>query len=230
MKCTRRLKGDLEVFHLYIRDKYSPIYWLHIEIPVDSTLEDLDQFIRDIWVECCNHASEFIIGGVHYLASELLGVGPPPPTLEMLLEIIKDTDPKVLEILKGLNLKPFKEVDMKSAVLRDVLRVGMSFDYIYDFGTSTELKLKVISRRKTKPFTGVRLLARNKPPEFHCSICGREATWVCPLCLEQGREVYLCDVCIGKHEHDEEILLPIVNSPRMGVCGYMGSEKYSNTI
>jgi hypothetical protein len=32
---------------------------------------------------------------------------------------------------------------------------------------------------------------------------------------------FFCDSCAEKHEH-EEMLLPVVNSPRMGVCAYDG--------
>jgi hypothetical protein len=32
----------------------------------------------------------------------------------------------------------------------------------------------------------------------------------------------LCDDCAADHEHDEEMFLPVVNSPRIGMCGYSG--------
>ena len=33
----------------------------------------------------------------------------------------------------------------------------------------------------------------------------------------------VCDAHAAAHEHaDEEVYLPVVNSPRMGVCGYTG--------
>ena len=51
-----------------------------------------------------------------------------------------------------------------------------------------------------------------------------------------GEEPFWCDECADKLEEgefDEEIdseevwLLPVTNSPRMGVCGYEGSSVYS---
>lgn len=37
--------------------KYSKKYWLIIEVSENVTLKELDNFIRDIWVECCGHLS-----------------------------------------------------------------------------------------------------------------------------------------------------------------------------
>ena len=45
---------------------YNKDYWLIIQIKENATLDDLDQFIRDIWVECCGHLSAFEIDGVSY--------------------------------------------------------------------------------------------------------------------------------------------------------------------
>ena len=33
---------------------------------------------------------------------------------------------------------------------------------------------------------------------------------------------YLCDACAKEHACGEELLQPVVNSPRAGVCGYPG--------
>ncbi len=54
------------LFHLVVEGHYNPDYWLHIELPADTLLADLDSFLRSIWLECCGHLSAFIIAGVHY--------------------------------------------------------------------------------------------------------------------------------------------------------------------
>ena len=203
--CAKRLKGDMEVFHIYITATYLPMYWLHIEMPVTSTLRDLDKFIRDIWVECCDHLSEFVIEGVRYMPGYALR--------------------HIDWTLWGFE----RPLEMEKARLSDVLDVGLTFDYTYDFGSSTNLRLKVVDRRFTEPFEKVRILARNEPPKYSCNKCGKEAKWICQLCLERGKG-YLCDECARRHKHGEEFLLPLVNSPRTGVCGYEGSEVYSNYI
>ncbi len=35
---------------------------------------------------------------------------------------------------------------------------------------------------------------------------------------------FLCEACIENYEHGDEMLLPVVNSPRMGVCGCCGEQ------
>lgn len=38
--------------------KGSP-YWLHLAVDRNTTLDKLDAFFRDIWLECCGHGSAF---------------------------------------------------------------------------------------------------------------------------------------------------------------------------
>jgi hypothetical protein len=106
--------------------------------------------------------------------------------------------------------------------LNRVLEVGTSFTYEYDYGSTTELKLRVVGLREheTKG-KGVVLLARNDAPEIACDVCGKPATQVCGDCSWSGGG-WLCDGCGRKHKCGEDMLLPVVNSPRVGVCGYSG--------
>jgi hypothetical protein len=39
---------------------------------------------------------------------------------------------------------------------------------------------------------------------------------------------FYCDKCLTKHECGDEMSLPVVNSPRMGVCGYCGEGDFDN--
>ena len=43
-------------------------YWMYLAVPEDTSLGKLDQFLRDTWLECCGHLSEFMIGGRHYMS------------------------------------------------------------------------------------------------------------------------------------------------------------------
>ncbi len=119
---------------------------------------------------------------------------------------------------------PDKEFGDKSmrVKLENILEKGMQFKYEYDFGSTTILKLKIVSvfngkKRKKK----VKLLARNIQPIIQCSYCGSPATNVCCQCIYDDAG-WLCDGCADKHECGEEMLLPVVNSPRVGVCAYTG--------
>ncbi len=98
--------------------------------------------------------------------------------------------------------------------------------HIYDFGTSSETAIKFVGMRegipaKIKPIV---LLARNIMPETSCIECGNPAKWLCMECLIEEEEWgTLCGEHTDTHPHGnygEPIRL--VNSPRLGMCGYEG--------
>ena len=74
-------------YELVIKSAFSNIYWLIVEIPDTATLADLDQFIRDIWVECCGHLSAFYIGDETYdsMPDEDFGWGKPSKDMKIQL-------------------------------------------------------------------------------------------------------------------------------------------------
>jgi len=114
-----------------------------------------------------------------------------------------------------------KEISMGKKV-ENVLASGVELTHIYDFGTSSNTLIKGIRARKGKPLTEnpIVLMARNNAPEFTCSECGEPAAWVCMECSE-WEDVLLCQAHADEHEHDD-YLMPLVNSPRTGMCGYWG--------
>ena len=58
-----------KLFHIIVEGQYLPMYWMHLEMPTSLSLLELDGFLRDIWLECCGHLSEFKIGKVSYTSS-----------------------------------------------------------------------------------------------------------------------------------------------------------------
>jgi len=150
-----------------------------LKVASNAKLEVLDQFLRDIWLECCGHLSAFRYEGT--------------------------------------------ELAMRRE-LKDMLRPGMELLHEYDFGTTTELLVKVVGRyegpmEKNKP---VEILSRNEAPEIPCDECGKAlAVEICTECQWEGGG-WLCQPCAESHECSEEMFLPVVNSPRTGVCGYTG--------
>ncbi len=180
--------GPATAFHLLVEGRYLPQYWMHLEVPARASLELLDGFLRDVWLECCGHMSAFRIEGITYSA---------PPMDE------------------------FEDEDM-DVPLSEVIRGGLKFHHEYDFGSTTHLVLKVVSEEETTlKGKAVRVLARNEPPAISCSECGRPAEQVCGQCLYEGKG-WLCKACAREHACGAEMLLPVVNSPRVGVCGYTG--------
>lgn len=117
---------------------------------------------------------------------------------------------------------PYDSAGNMEVGLGEVLRPRMKFHHEYDFGTTTELVLRVLGKREG-PFEGKvpHILARNDPPQFTCTSCGKPATEMCTQCIYDDAG-WLCKACGKKHECGEEMLLPAVNSPRVGMCGYTG--------
>jgi hypothetical protein len=167
------------LFHIQVAGRYSPDYWLHLKVGSNTRLGILDQFLRNIWLECCGHMSAFTYEGE-----------------ELVME----------------------------RKLKDVLEPGIQLLHEYDFGTTTELVVKVVgeykgSMEKKKP---VEVIARNEAPEIPCDECAEAtALEICTECQWEGAG-WLCRDCAEVHECDEEMFLPVVNSPRTGVCGYTG--------
>ena len=105
--------------------------------------------------------------------------------------------------------------------LYSVLKVKDAFSYEYDFGSTTYLEGHVLAVREG--YFGedkIRILARNNPYVFECDHCGKTATNTCLECEE-----FVCDQCLDLHECGDEMMLDVVNSPRMGVCGYGGPDR-----
>jgi hypothetical protein len=88
--------------------------------------------------------------------------------------------------------------------------------------TTTELALKVIGEREGQARGAVvQIMARNDPPVWPCEVCGEPAVKVCPMCQYEGKG-WVCKKHARQHECGEEMLLPVVNSPRTGECAYTG--------
>jgi len=99
---------------------------------------------------------------------------------------------------------------------------GDKFIHEYDFGSTTETLITIVGATVRKPQKAtVRLLARNVAPEFSCAKCGSSAKFICTECMYDHKNPFYCKKCGKKHIHDD-MLLPVTNSPRFGVCGYEG--------
>ena len=170
-------------YHLVVRDAWAGDFWLHIEMSSSSTLEDLDSYLRTIWLECCGHLSRFSIGRWN------------------------------------------DEIPMHTP-LRRLPKSITELYHIYDFGTSSETVVEWVDQRHGKSTTShpVTLMARNTMPEIQCMKCTDQATWLCLECIsEHDTSGTLCDAHASSHPHEEYgDPLPLVNSPRSGMCGYEG--------
>jgi hypothetical protein len=184
------------LFHLTVSGTYSKGFWMHLEMPGRATLRHLDRFLRDTWLECCGHLSAFNIENTEY-----------------------ELDTGGIDGMWSMFCGPKSPPKSMKIPLGSVLRPGLRFTHEYDFGSTTYLSLQVVAEREGVMPKGqwVRVMARNELPDFRCEICGKPAKYVDVF------EDYalLCAEC-AEEQADEEGLLPVVNSPRMGVCGYTG--------
>lgn len=186
---------EVHLFHLRAEGLYAPIYWLDFEIPAAATLFDLDDFLRAIWLECCEHLSAFTIKGVRY-----------------------ELDTGMVDTMWKGFFGPFQPTRSMKSKLYQALAPGDVFVHEYDFGTTTVLKLKVIGERKGPlPEKGVRILARNYAPEAFCVKCKAPAEW-----LYVGDYQPYCEKHARQHRDWVDSFLPLVNSPRTGDCAYTG--------
>lgn len=186
-------------------------YWIHALVDEDVTLATLDSFLRGFWLECCQHLSSFQVGGVDY-RNEHPGVrGSQPQGRGRSMDVTLDT---------ALNGGRIEE-----------------FSYVYDWGSSTRLTLSVVETGAwdlsaidatseedgSTGYDGVLLLTRNEQPERVCGSCGESATHICQACLMvRGPEAMYCEECAAEHDCGRPRFLPVMNSPRSGVCGYTG--------
>jgi len=178
-------KGKSEtLYQLRVQDAWRSEFWLDLEMRGTATLGDLDHYLREIWLECCDHLSQFSIGG-----------------------------------WRG------KEISKRRGA-NEIFEPGIELTHIYDFGTSSETLIKVVGTREGKPTTRhpIALMARNSLPEAQCMECQQPAAWLCFECLFED-DVWgtLCDEHAQTHPHEDYgEPVPLVNSPRLGMCGYNG--------
>ena len=182
-----------KLYQLRIEGLYQPEYWLDVALSRSTSLNDLDEFLRATWLDCCGHMSAFIIGDYHY---------------------VKPYD--------GSFQIWDQEGDMHLPFYKALPEGLEEFGYEYDFGSTTHLKLRMITISEgSLARSGVRVLARNEAMDWRCYFCQEPAEYLCTRCIYEELALY-CAKHVADHPCDEYAYLPVVNSPRMGVCGYEG--------
>lgn len=168
-------------------------YWLYARVSGKAKLSDLDDLLRSTWVECCGHLSSFSDGDVSYLSMKSDYGDPRDKTM-------------------GANAVK-------------VLGASHNLEYTYDFGTSTMLGVSLVGMCSGAGMKRpAELAARNDAIKFDCGKCGGKgiATEICTECTDDDDDPALLCVACAKKRGGEDEYLPVVNSPRMGMCGYTG--------
>jgi len=191
-------------------------YFLSLWIDGGTAMDTFDSFLRAIWLECCGHMSAFRDpkrrrnGG---------GMWDMMDAYDKLDKGNEDEYNRIMEDCTG-------QIPL-STEARDVFYKGLVLDYEYDFGSSTNLTITVMEQYPMKADNDIVLLSRNEPLPMMCAGCGKvPATQICSVCACDG-EAEFCDKCAKKHAKECEDFadyasMPVVNSPRMGVCDYNG--------
>ena len=204
-------KATLRWFHLVVEVRYAPDYWMHLQAPANSTFGDLDGLLRTIWLECCDHLSAFEFP----VKRKLPRRATPGDIAALVEELVRAAQPSLSE-------DPASGDALLGEPLGSRLKPGVVFSHQYDFGTTTELAFRVAGEYPAPALPGaLKLLARNEPPAIPCSVCTNPATQLCRQCVEESAGGF-CDACASQHDCGEEMLVPLINSPRTGVCGYCG--------
>jgi hypothetical protein len=198
-------------FHLVVEARYSPEYWMHLQAPANCTFGDLDSLLRAVWLECCDHLSAFEFP----VRKRMPRRATPEDFSAIFQELARRAQRSRLD-------DDASDEALMGKPLGSKLEPGVVFSHQYDFGSTTKLALRVAGEHTAPALPGgLKLLARNEPPAIPCSVCAKPATQLCRQCGEQGAGG-LCEACAGEHDCGEEMLLPLINSPRAGVCGYCG--------
>lgn len=173
------LKNPETYCHILVEADLSSLMFLHLLVKGKISMKKIDDFLRDIWLECCGHMSAF--GNKDY------------------------------------------EISAAQKVL-DVFATKVKIYYDYDFGDTTRVFIKGIKNYKLKIKEDIILLSRNEPLKLICSECETQpAAHICTICNGS----FYCTDCSAKHEgvcedFQDYSKMPVVNSPRMGICGYTG--------
>ena len=108
------------------------------------------------------------------------------------------------------------EKGMCEAKIKDVIPIGKSVWYEYDFGSTTELLLSNKGKINISSAKNSFVLARNEKPKLLCSLCRRNIA----VLVDSFEDRNVCEKCSKRVDPDG--ILPLVNSPRAGTCGYTG--------
>lgn len=193
-------------------------YFLTLWIDGEARINELDDFLRQIWLECCGHMSSFTNPKIKKEGNAL--------SLDFF---------NTYGLLEQGNIKEYKKIMEASSgevpmskKSKQAFTKDLKLIYQYDFGSTTELLVTVINEFPIKADTNIVLLSRNEPLALLCDSCReRTAKLICSACYSYTDEAHFCGPCSKKHakvcdDFADYAKTPIVNSPRMGVCGYEG--------
>ncbi len=127
--------------------------------------------------------------------------------------------------LSGFQHKNFK-ISMSNKV-NEVFEPKVKILHNYDYGTTTTVQLRSGKLFELNLKEKLVLLSRNEPLKQMCAVCKiKPAVHICTVC-QYERDAFFCEACSAIHaqtcsDFEDYSRMQVVNSPRMGECGYEG--------
>ena len=197
-------------------------YFLSLWIDGETEMDDIDDFLRKIWLDCCWHKSEFWKKvNVQRITQKVYW-----ETLRKMKEENRTEDECIQFMLDNEYSKDDDvEVISMENKAKIVFQKSKVLNYDYDFGMPTSLVITVIEEYQVKAESEIVLLSRNEPLAIMCKVC--EKMPATKLCTCHWQFSVFCDECAKEHAKEcnafnEYSSRLVVNSPRMGDCVYRG--------
>lgn len=121
--------------------KAEPNFWMVAVIREDVTLRQVDEFLRNVWLECCNHLSQFDFGGMMVGCDEFD---------EEMRHHFDDIDTS--------HVATFDSELMKIAL------PGTTFKHEYDMGSESITEITVNGLLELPESRPITVVAQNHPP------------------------------------------------------------------
>ncbi len=156
--------------------------FLHLLVKGATKMKVIDNFLRDIWLDCCGHLSDF----------------------------------------RHKNFEP-----SMNSLVKDIFTAKIKLQHDYDYGTTTTVTLIARKQYELSLKEDIILLSRNEPLKLLCATCKTNAAiFLCTNC-QWDSYAFFCNDCSIEHEatcsdFGDYAKMNVVNSPRMGECGYNG--------
>ena len=122
--------------------------------------------------------------------------------------------------------------EKKNKNLYELHKNKKSILYEYDMGTTTTISLKIKANKlqlNNKSDLIIKLVAQNDKPKLKCDKCDKK---LATIVLYDNKYCKTCLKYVDEYKQDEidSLILPLVNSPRTGLCGYDGNNLKKNKI
>lgn len=180
-----------KAYHVKVNE--NNLYFLHLLIDERTTLEQIDHFLRAIWLECCGHLSSF----------EVKGGAPELQDFRSEDDFGLDMATKIGDFFeKGMPLN--YQYDFGSTTYLELTVVN---EYLINS------KKKIVLLSRNEPLKILCHICEEKPAQVVCLQLHNEETVFCESC-----KTIHAKEC-SEFEYDE---INMVNSPRTGICAYEG--------